>query len=100
MPIIDQTEQFERKGHGRIFVKSEADKKAVLEIAKEIDEFEVSYMPSDFIAVCEAGSPDKFDVVYGHKFELNIWELYRRCFLAGICIWCVTQREDGWSHIH
>ena len=79
--------QFGKKTYGRIWVADEKYVKAVDAICKELDGFEHGYMPRDFIAVY-AG--ELYDVVYGHKFELNYHLLTQVCWSRGIWITCVT----------
>ena len=83
--------RFISKSWGRIFV-ADASKIADVEaIAKELDEFENSYLPTGFIA---AWGGDIGAVTYGHKFEIDIDALTEKCWNAGIWIACVTGKKD------
>lgn len=77
---------FERKSHGRIFVKTEEDIEKVKKIIKEMDDFEYEYLPKDFIAVF---SPENMQSAYTHKFcDLDTQELTRKCWEKGVYMFC------------
>lgn len=73
---------FDRKGYGRIFVEKQEDIQKVKEIIKEMDEFEIDYLPDDLIAVF---SEENMKAVYTHKFsDLDTQLLTSVCWKRGI----------------
>lgn len=83
--------EFQKKTYGRIWVKTKDEVDKVREIIKDQDEFEFSYLPEDFVAVY-AGKLG--DLSYGHKFELDYYELTKRCLAVGIWIIPITDGRD------
>lgn len=80
-------DHFDKKTHGRIWVLKQEYISRVDAVIKELDEFEHSYLPSEFIAVYEG---DLLDLEYGHKFEMGRTLLTQACMSIGIWIVCVT----------
>jgi len=81
------------KGYGRIYVETPADVERVSEIIKEMDEFEHSYMPGDFIAPF-AEYPH---VVYTHKFsDLDMAALTATCLARGVRNFAVDAGYNEW----
>lgn len=78
---------FDKKTHGRIWVPKEEDIARVDAVIKELDDFEHSYLPSNFISVYTG---DLLDLEYGHKFEMSRTLLQQACMSIGIWIVCVT----------
>ena len=82
---------FTRKGYGRIFVKKAEDAELVRTIVREMDEFELEYMPKDIVAPFS----EYPQLTYLHKFcDLDIHELTARCWERGVWIFCV---DNGYS---
>lgn len=81
---------FDRKTYGRIYVTPDGNPGDVEEIIRQLDEFEHSYLPGNFIAKWNG----KIEPVYGHKFEMDIDKLTAECWNRGIWIFCVTGKPD------
>lgn len=87
---------FPYKGYGRIIVKTPEEKQKVIDLIKEIDDFEFPYMPKDVIAV---EKQDTTDVVYIGKFEPDLDELIQRCKQQGISIVIKTMTSAEYEGI-
>lgn len=82
---------FTRKGYGRIYTSKPEDTEKVLEIIREIDEFESGYLPSGFIAPFS----EYPKLLYTHKFcDLDINKLTAVCWSRGIFIWCLDNGHN------
>jgi len=86
---MSYNDEFQKKTYGRIWVQEADQVEKVNALIKEIDAFEWDYLPDDFIAVYDG---DLEDVIWGHKFELDIAKLTQECLFRGIWIACVTGR--------
>jgi hypothetical protein len=76
---------FTRKGYGRIYVDKAENIDRVKAIIKELDEFELSYLPEKFIATFD----EYPQLAYTHKFcDMDINKLTAMCWTHGIHIWC------------
>jgi hypothetical protein len=87
---------FTRKGYGRIYVENKEDISKVIEIIKEIDEYEATYMPPDLI-----GTFDEFPkIVYTHKFDsIDINVLTIKCWSKNIKIFCLDNGfQEFWMN--
>ena len=86
---------FSRKGYGRIFVEKYEDINKIKEIIKEMDEFEYSYLPEDFITVF---SDENMKSKYTHKFDgMNMAEVMYRAWSQGIRCFCVFGKITGYE---
>jgi hypothetical protein len=86
---------FTRKGYGRIYVEKEEDIPKVKEIIEQMDEYEYSYMPKDYITTFD----DYPSVAYTHKFDsLNIDALTAICWDKGIKIFCLDNGHNEWAN--
>lgn len=84
--------EFIKKGYGRVFVADESKIEAVKEAMREVDSYEFEgYFPENLI-VPFAGNGQ--DLIYTHKFEMDIDKLTELCWKREIWIWCVTQHND------
>lgn len=82
-------DSFSYKTNGRIFVRKAEDIPRVIELMKTIDEYEVDgYMPKDLFYVWDGQSNP--ELIYTHKFEMDITRLTALCWHNNIWIWCVT----------
>lgn len=83
---------FTRKGYGRIYVENESDIQSVKDAIKEMDECEFDYLPDGLIAPFS----EYPNVVYTGKFDdLNLDLLTAKCWTNGIKIWCLDNgRSD------
>ena len=81
---------FSRKSYGRIFVDKEENVEKVKALIREMDEFEYTYLPDNFIATFEKSKRDGcMETVYTYKFDnLCTNELSRRCWEQGIMVFC------------
>lgn len=84
--------QFIKKGYGRIFVadpeKIDAVKLAMMET--DSSEYE-GYYPEGLIVPFTGNGQD---LIYTHKFEMDIDALTQLCWNRGIWIWCVSQYNN------
>ena len=86
------TNFFNRKSYGAIFVEKAEDVEKVKNIVRRMDEFEADFLPEGLIQVFDpdklsAGEVLKVDLVNTGKFEvINLNELQLRCWLAGVKI--------------
>jgi predicted RNA-binding protein with EMAP domain len=79
------------KGYGRIYVDKLENVQAVKQIIKELDDFEYSYLPIDYIAPFY----EYPNVIYTGKFsDLNIDQLTAICWKRGIYIWAFDSEYD------
>lgn len=85
--------EFAKKTSGRIFVRHEADVQRVIDIIKELDEFEFGYLPDGFVTVMPE-DVSKAKLTYGHKFELRTDLLKLECWRQGIEVMLVTGWRD------
>lgn len=85
--------EFAKKTSGRIFVRHEADVQRVIDIIKELDEFEFEYLPDGFVTVMPE-DVNKAKLTYGHKFELRMDLLKLECWRQGIEVMLVTGWRD------
>lgn len=98
---FDSAYPFTTKGYGRIYVARPEHVGFVRDAVRATDEYELPYMPDDFVAVFEG----KVELVYGHKFEADIHTLTLYCLKHGVWVWCITQRSerfevnDGFEHL-
>lgn len=82
---------FTRKGYGRIFVKKASDVELVRTIVREMDEWELGYMPDNLVALFS----EYPRLTYLHKFcDLDYYELTARCWERGVWIFCI---DNGFS---
>jgi len=79
------------KGYGRIYVEKEEDIELVKDAIKELDEFEIEYLPESLITVFT----DYPKVVYTGKFDdMDMDMLTHVCWLKGIKIWVFDAGHD------
>lgn len=84
--MIIPVDTFQRKTYGRIFVQKEEDVAVVLDVLKEVDEYEFShYAPKDLVGVYG----DHKTLVYLHKFEMDKNAIFQACAARGVWVWCV-----------
>lgn len=84
--------EFQYKTYGRIFVADPSKIEAVMDVIKEIDDYEFTYLPTDFVAAWS----DKPRYLYGHKFQMDIYALTEKCWAKGIWIYCVTGKREAY----
>jgi len=84
-------ERMQRKTYGRIFVAIKEHIKIVEDTIKEIDEFEVGYMPKEIVAVYGKDS----ELIYLHKFEIDVNALAKACMDKCVWIWVVDNVRDS-----
>ena len=81
--------QMPRKGYGRIYTEKAEDIPMIKNIIEEMDEFEITYLPQDLIAVFDG----EINTIYTHKFDaLDIGLLMENCWKRGIKMFCVDGR--------
>ena len=82
---------FTRKGYGRIYIDKKINISRVKRIIKEIDEFEFTYLPENFITTY-----DKYpELIYIGKFdELDINFLTITCWNHDIFIFCLDNGHE------
>jgi hypothetical protein len=87
--------EFVKKGYGRIYVFNTDHIPRVMEILQEIDDYEFSgYYVQGIVAPWEG----KVELVYTHKFEMCRDEIHFRCWKENIPVWCISRyREDGFQ---
>ena len=84
----------QRKTWGRIFVREEEDVARLIELLRTIDEYEVDgYLGDDIVEVWGGD----FDLVYTHKFEMDIDQIHAIAWMNNIDVWCITGRREGYS---
>ena len=93
--MYDYQHSFSRRHYGRIFTDKEENIEKIKSIIKEMDEFEYSYLPDNFIGVFKTnyfGDENQYycvETIYTHKFDgLDTNELTRRCWEQGIMMFC------------
>jgi hypothetical protein len=83
-----------RKGYGRIYVQNQHDIKIVEAIIKEMNEFEFTYLPDDYITLFTQFPK----TVYTGKFdELDLDLLTYKCYLKGVFIFCFDAGNNEFS---
>ncbi len=87
--------RFMSKTHGRIFVADESKIPAVRAKIKELDDFEYTYLPDNFVTKWNG----KIETTYGHKFEIDMEQLTEACWNEGIWIFCVTGYRDPLAYL-
>lgn len=90
--------QLVKKGYGRIYVAHPSKIPRVLEILKEIDDYEFgSYYVNGLVtSFPEDGIPE---LIYTHKFEMCIDDITTRCWREDIWVWCITQRHEHFGDV-
>ncbi len=87
---------FIKKGYGRVFVTDESHIEKVKEAMKEVDAYEfIGYFPQDLVTLFAGNGQD---LIYTHKFEMDIDKLTELCWTRGIWIWCVSQHNDPFPY--
>lgn len=70
-------------GQGRLLVRQEEDLDAVFRILFEVDSFEMSYFPKDFVVVSRSLEVPLFS---SYKFEIDGRTVEDRCWEEGLCV--------------
>jgi hypothetical protein len=83
---------FVKKGFGRIYVTKAEDIKFVEKTIKQLDSFEWEYYPKGLTQVFEG----KVELIFTHKFEIDMDALTEVCWQRGVWIWCISQRDEDW----
>lgn len=73
-----------RKGESRCYVFKEDHIEKVIEIIKELDDFEFRYMPTNWITVFNKKDLYRNSMVYNGKFDINVPDLIEKCGENGI----------------
>ncbi len=84
-------ETMQKKGYGRIYVADETKVQAVLDAIKEIDSYEFDgYYIKDLVAPYKG----EVELLYTHKFEIDIDLLTALCWKRGIWIWVISKMYE------
>jgi hypothetical protein len=81
---------FIRKGYGRIYVFNKDKVQDVVEAIKIVDSSEFFYMPENLVAPYDG----EVQLIYTHKFEIDINALTKYCWDKGNPIWCISQYNE------
>jgi len=73
------------KGNSRCFVFREEDIQKVYDTIKEIDYFEFSYVPTEWVTVWD-GNGYSSSLVYNGKFDIDLPRLIDECAKKGVGI--------------
>ena len=74
------------------FVAKKEHVETVNETIREVDAFEAGYMPDDVVTVYSEDA----ELVYLHKFEIDINALAKACINKGVWIWYVDGVRESW----
>ncbi len=88
--------QFTKKGYGRIYVLDPGKISQAVAIVRSVDESECSYYPEGLIVPWEG----KVELIFTHKFESCMDTITLRCWRERIAVWCISQRNEFFGDDH
>ena len=83
------------KGESRCFVFQEEDIQKVYDTIKEMDEFEFSYTPENWVTVFNSNETYRNGMVYNGKFDINVPQLIDECGKKGFGIIIISTNIDN-----
>lgn len=83
-----------RKGKSRCFVFRKEDIQKVYDTIKEIDEFESTYTPTNWVTLWDGKEYDS-SMVYNGKFDIDVPKLIDECGKKGVGIIVMSSNIDN-----